>query len=522
MSAWWQRGVIYQIYPRSFQDTNGDGVGDLTGITRRLGCLEWLGIDAIWLCPIYRSPMADFGYDIVDHLDVDPVFGSRQDFDRLLKEAHRRGMRVILDYVPNHTSDQHPWFLESRSSRESSKRDWYIWADPSPGGGPPNNWWNHFDGGPAWTFDGVTAQYYLHLFLPQQPDLNWRNAEVEAAMLEVLRSWLEQGIDGFRVDVPAHLIKDPFLRDEPTDFDGEPGHPEVRTHNLPGVHEIIRRMRRVIDEYPGRLLIGETYLSLEELVRYYGRGDQFHLPHNFHLLSTPWEAAQVREIVECYEALLPYGAWPNWVLGNHDRPRVATRLGGSQARVAMMALLTLRGTPTIYYGDELGMTDGLVPPERMQDPQGRAFPGRGRDPARTPMQWDEEPHAGFCREGVAPWLPMGPHHRERNVAVEERDPRSMLRLTRSLLELRRKEEELQTGSYASLDAPDGVFAYRRGERWAVALNFMDRAAVWRAPSAGRVVLSTHLDREERLSAKVTLRPDEGLLLRLERHRRAPA
>lgn len=514
MSDWWKRGVIYHIYPRSFQDGNGDGIGDLPGLIDRLAYLEWLGIDAIWLSPIYRSPMADMGYDVSDHRDIDAVFGTLQDLDRMIEEARARRIRTILDYVPNHTSDQHPWFLEARSSRDSAKRDWYIWADPAPGGRPPNNWWNHFDGGPAWTLDEATGQYYLHLFLPQQPDLNWRNPEVEEAMLQVLRFWLERGVAGFRVDVPAHLIKDPELRDEPTGFDGEPGHPEVRTHDLPAVHAVIRKMRAVIDQYPDRVLIGELYVSLEKLMSYYGAGDEFHIPSNFHLILKPPE--RWPQLIERYEALLPDGAWPNWVMGNHDQPRVATRVGPHRARTAMMALLTLRGTPTIYYGDELGLGDVTVPPELSQDPQGRAFPHRSRDPARSPMPWSRGPHAGFCPDGSSPWLPLTPDHLEVNVAAQESDPHSLLNLTRSLLRLRRSEEDLQVGSYVALPAPDGVLAFQRGAGWAVVLNLTDEHASWQPPRGGEIVLSTHQDEPGNVGGNLDLRPGEGLVFRLPR------
>ena len=437
-------GVIYQIYPRSFQDSDGDGIGDLPGIERRLDHLARLGVGTIWLSPIYRSPMADFGYDVADHRDIDPMFGTIDDFDRVLASAHALGMRLVLDFVPNHTSDRHPWFVESRSSRESSKRDWYVWADPAPDGGPPNNWRSHFGEGSSWTFDPATGQWYLHLFAPQQPDLNWRNPEVVAAMHDVMRFWLDRGVDGFRVDVADHLVKDPDLRDQPPGPD-VPGlfKPSERAKDQPGIHELMRGLRSVVDEYDDRVLIGELWLPPERLASYYGDGDELHLPFNFSLLDAGWDAAELRRVVAEYESAVPAHGWPSWVLGNHDRPRVATRFGPEVAPAAMMMLLTLRGTPTIYYGDELGLTDVAVPTERMHDPQGMDDPALSRDPCRSPMPWSEGPNAGFT-EGE-PWLPIGPENRERNVARQRSDPGSMLELTRRLIGLRSERPDLLSG-----------------------------------------------------------------------------
>jgi alpha-glucosidase len=348
-SAWWQKGVIYQIYPRSFQDSDGDGTGDINGIVSRLSHLVELGVDAIWLSPIFSSPMADFGYDVADYCGVDPMFGTMEDFDRLLSTAHGVGLKVILDFVPNHTSDQHPWFVESRSSQTNSKRDWYIWRDRKPDGGPPNNWLSEF-GGPAWTLDQRTGQYYYHAYLSQQPDLNWRNPDVRAAMLDVLRFWLARGVDGFRVDAIHHLFEDEELRDNPLNPDWREGMSparrliRLRTADQPEVHGPIAAMRRVADEYDSRLLIGEAYLPIDRLMAYYGMNlTGFHLPFNFHLISTPWESAAVAGLIDAYERALPPGGWPNWVLGNHDRSRVASRLGRDQARVAAMLLLTCAG-----------------------------------------------------------------------------------------------------------------------------------------------------------------------------------
>ena len=353
--------MIYQIYPRSFQDSDGDGVGDLAGVERRLDYLASLGIDAIWLSPIFPSPMADFGYDVADYCGVDPLFGTLADFDRLLAAAHERGLKLLLDFVPNHSSDQHPWFVESRSSRGNPKRDWYVWRDPAPDGGPPNNWISDF-GGSAWEWDKTTGQYYLHAFLKEQPDLNWRNPEVRAAMLDVMRFWFDRGVDGFRIDVLWHMVKHADFPDNPVNQAWAEGEPDyTRVHQLhstdqPEVHEVAAEMRSLADSYGERLLVGEIYLPIERLVRYYGADDPgVHLPFNFQLIDLPWDAATIGMAIRQYELILPENGWPNWVLGNHDRPRIAAKIGEAQARVAATLLLTLRGTPTIYYGDEIGI-----------------------------------------------------------------------------------------------------------------------------------------------------------------------
>ena len=460
---WWQTGVVYQIYPRSYQDSNGDGVGDLPGITQRLGYLsDTLGVDAVWLSPIYPSPMHDFGYDVADYCDVHPLFGTLADFDRLLEETHRRDMKLILDLVPNHTSNEHPWFLESRSSRDNPKRDWYIWRDSAPNGGVPNNWLSHF-GGPAWTFDEKTGQYYLHQFVKQQPDLNYRNPEVVTAMLNAMRFWLDKGVDGFRVDVIGLMMKDPEFRDEPLNPTWDGINPfasllHIYTANLPEVHDLIRRMRQILDSYPDRMMVGETYLPNDELMKYYGTPDkrECHLPFNFQLILAPWDAAKVKRMVDDYEAVLPSDAWPNWVLGNHDQHRLATRVGLPQARVANMLLLTLRGTPTCYYGDELGMENVSIPAEKIQDPPAINQPEIahivGRDPERTPMQWDDSPNAGFASPDVKElWLPLDSNYKEINVASELNDPRSTLNFYRKLLAYRKSTPALQIGSYRSIE-----------------------------------------------------------------------
>jgi alpha-glucosidase len=526
-ARWWQTGVIYQIYPRSFQDTDGDGVGDLRGIIARLPYLVELGVDAIWISPIFTSPMADFGYDIANYTDIDPLFGALADFDSLLEAAHRDGIKVILDLVPNHTSDQHAWFLESRSARTSGKRDWYIWRDPGPRGEPPNNWLSEF-GGSAWTYDETTGQYFYHAFLPEQPDLNWRNPEVRAAIYDVMRFWLRRGVDGFRVDVIWHLIKDEEFRDNPPNPAFRPGEPPhhavvpLYTADRPEVHAVISEMRRVVDEFADRLLIGEIYLPLERLIQYYGRDlAGLHLPFNFSLLSAAWGPQSIARLVEEYESALPPGGWPNWVLGNHDRPRIASRVGAAQARIAAMLLLTLRGTPTIYYGDEIGMQDVAIPRERIRDAVERNLPerGLGRDGCRTPMQWDATRYSGFSK--TEPWLPLPETAQHENVENQERDRTSMLTLHRRLIALRQSEPALQSGTYRTIYARGNAWLYVRecgNERILVALNMGDEPTAVTAPSApihGRLQVSTHLDRDhEETRGSVDLRSYEGVVVKL--------
>jgi alpha-glucosidase len=527
--TWWRSAVVYQVYPRSFQDTTGNGIGDLEGVRRRLPYLADLGVDAVWLSPFYPSPMADFGYDVADHCDVDPLFGDLGDFDRMLGEAHALGLKVIVDLVPNHTSDQHPWFAASRSSRTHPQRDWYIWRDAAPNGGPPTNWLSVF-GGPAWTWDAATEQYYYHAYLAAQPDLNWRRPDVQETMLGVLRFWLERGVDGFRVDALRQLIKDEQLRDNPPNPAHRPDQGPyesllpVYTTDRPEIHPILARMRQILDAYGDRMLLGELYLPIERLMAYYGEnGNELHLPGNFHLIQTPWRAREVATLIAAYEAALPPGGWPNWVLSNHDRSRLVSRVGPAQARVAAMLLLTLRGTPTLYYGDELGMWDQVIPPDCVQDPWEKQVPGLGlgRDPVRTPMLWDDSGHAGFT--SGAPWLPTHAEAASLNVAAQRRDPTSMLTFYQRLLTLRRATPALSIGAYTPLaDTADAVLAYVRtaGEQTClVALNFGTRPqpiALDALTRPGQVVLSTHLDRAgESVAATLTLRGDEGVIVMLD-------
>jgi alpha-glucosidase len=531
---WWQRGTVYQIYPRSFKDSNGDGIGDLRGIIQKLdylndGSQNSLGIDAIWLSPFQRSPMADFGYDVADYCDVDPMFGTLADFDLLVQEAHKRGMKVIIDYVPNHTSDQHTWFLESRSSVDNPKRDWYIWRDAKPDGSPPNNWGSFF-GGPAWTFDKKTGQYYMHQFVKEQPELNWRNPEVVAAMMDVLCFWMKRGVDGFRMDVVGLILKDADLRDNPPNPHVPAGLSENDLHSrqIPvysqdqdEVHELIKLIRKTLDEFPNRVGIGELWGPMERWVRYYGEdGDELQLPFNFRLMHEPWSAKAMRASVDKMEAALPSFAWPNYVLGNHDQPRFASRFGGqAQARLAGMMLLTLRGTPTVYYGDEIGLENGVIPPEKIQDPQGINLGAeRTRDVTRTPMQWDAGPNAGFS--SVEPWLPVSADYTVRNVEAQSDDPYSMLTFYKRLFWLRRGSPALFGGSYRALDVAGDCYVYLResgDQKMLVALNFGGQPVTIQTglEGQGRVLLSTHLERKGTAALSgLSLDAYEGVIIAL--------
>ncbi|MCA9935986.1 MAG: DUF3459 domain-containing protein, partial [Anaerolineales bacterium] len=468
-----------------------------------------------------------FGYDVSNYCNVHTLFGNLQIIDQLITAAHQHNVKVIIDYVPNHTSDQHPWFVESRSSRHNPKRDWYIWRDAKPDGSPPNNWGSFF-GGPAWTFDEATGQYYLHQFLKEQPDLNWRNPEVKQAMFDVLRFWLERGIDGFRMDVVGLILKDEQLRDNPPNPNMPPDLPDndiagrsLMVHNLDQdeVHAIMQEFRQLLDGYGDRVAIGELWGPLDRWVRYYGaRNDELHLPFNFRLMDEGvWNAQAMRASVDALEAALPDFAWPNYVLGNHDRIRLASRFGGqAQARLAAMMLLTLRGTPTLYYGDELGLENGVIPPEAIQDPQGLNLGAeRTRDVARTPMQWNEEGFAGFSTS--EPWLPLSTDCQTRNVAVQSTDPTSILNLYRQLIWTRRQSDALSVGSYRPLDVANDCFVYWREtttDRRLVALNFSNQELNLMVPGLGngRITLSSHLDRDEPIAGRLRLRPFEGVII----------
>ena len=497
-SPWWRSAVVYQVYPRSFADGDGDGIGDLRGITGRLEHIRDLGADAVWLSPIYRSPMADFGYDISDHTAVDPTFGTLADADTLIARAHDLGLRLLLDFVPNHTSNRHPWFEQSRTGADSARRSWYVWR---PGEGPPNNWVSSFgEQRPAWTRDERTGEWYLHSFLPEQPDLNWDEPAVAEAMHDVLRFWLRRDVDGFRIDVAHKIGKDPALGDN------EPGlrHDE----DWPSVHPRLAAIRQVLEEFDGdRVAIGEVYvLDQRSLAQYVVTGDELHLAHNFFFLNLPWSAAGFRAAVDEFEDLTREGGWPAWCLNNHDHSRTTTRYGYERARVAAMLVLALRGTPFLYQGEELGLTDAHVPAERIVDVD-------GRDPARAPMPWAPPTQAGRAAgfSDGEPWLPVHPDAERLAVASQEGDPASTLELYRALIALRRAEPALREGSYRSLDAAPDVFAFVRehgGRRLLVALNFAPYPRPLPAQAAGgRLLLSTHRDPSD-----AELWPDEGRVI----------
>lgn len=475
--AWWRRGVVYQIYPRSFADVSGDGVGDLSGVLAHVDHLQWLGVDALWMSPIYPSPMADFGYDVAKYTDIDPVFGTLEQFDTLLDAAHRRGLRVLLDWVPNHTSDRHPWFMASRGSRDNPYRDFYIWRDA------PNNWRRAFDDGPAWTLDARTGQYYLHHFLPQQPDLNWHNPAVRTAMHDVLRFWLDRGVDGFRADV-VHLIgKDPQLPDDPDDRVGS----RVGWHHDPTTYAWLREIRGVLDGYPGdRVMVGEINLDDPVEVSSHTGDDMLHLAFYFNLTGTPWDAAAFRASIARIEAATQRGdTWPALALSNHDVSRHRTRFGGDErrARVAALVLLTLRGTPFLYAGEELGLDDAVVPANRVVDPG-------GRDPQRAPLPWTPDDDHGWAGD---PWLPWAPDIAHRNAAAQRRDTRSIAALYRRLLHVRRDDATLHGGDLELRDAPDGVLAYDRtgaAGRRRVLANFADEPVTVAVDGSWQVLVAT--------------------------------
>lgn len=494
---WWRDGVIYQIYPRSFADSDGDGLGDLPGVISRLDYLADLGIDAIWLSPIYPSPDKDFGYDVSDYQDVDPRFGSLADFDRLVTEAHRRGIRIVLDLVLNHCSDQHPWFQESRSSLENPRRDWYLWRPPArpgfplnliPGARrPPNNWQACF-GGQAWEYDPATGQYYLHLFTREQPDLNWRNPDVRRAMLDVFRFWMERGADGFRLDVFNAYFKHPDLPDNPPKFGLRGFDRQRHLHEMdqPEMMPFLNEMRLLLDSYPERYAVGETYLATPEKTISYCGPNKLHAAFSFDFtsggLSYPWNPRWVMErIVEREKVFGAAGIWPTTVMSNHDLPRAAARYsrGGDDAgaRLAMALLLTLRGTPFMYYGEEIGMRDISLHRSEILDPPGKRYWPffKGRDGCRSPMQWDGTPNAGFST--AKPWLPVHPDYTRRNVAAQRDDPASLFNFTRKLLALRREHPALRRGDFLPLETPPGVLAYLRRtgtQSILVALNFSGR------------------------------------------------
>ena len=521
--------MIYQIYPRSFKDTQGTGVGDLRGIIEKLDHLagrpDSLGVTAIWISPIYVSPMADFGYDVADYCDVDPIFGNIQDIKDLLTEAHARQIKVLLDFVPNHSSDQHPWFAASKVDLVNEKRDWYIWRDAKADGSPPNNWLSVF-GGSAWELSEQTNQYYLHSFLAEQPDLNWENPEVREAMKSAMRFWLDLGVDGFRVDAVDWISKDPALRDDPIDTDAVdkiPGYDHKSLVHLysrdgPRLFDRLKEMADVLNEYKDRYMITEAHPETDDKIdgylEYYKSVD-FHIsaPFNFESIDLLWDSTKFRNFVDTFQAAMEPGYTPIYTLGNHDESRVASRIGTSAARTAAMMLLTLPGIAFVYYGDELGMTDTPVTKKDLRDP----FIGRGsgRDPQRTPMQWDTSPNAGFTTG--RPWLPIAPDYSMINVAVESQSDASYLNLYKRLIKYRSESSVLRYGSYKPMDLPRSVFGYSRkldSDTLIVLLNFSDHPQpIIVKDTIGTVQLSTNLDRvETAFDGRVTLAANEGLVI----------
>ena len=531
-NQWWIGQVLYQAYPRSFMDADGDGVGDLRGVIERLDHLQWLGIRALWLSPITVSPNADFGYDVADFYDIDPTLGTLSDLDALVAAADQRGIAIVMDLVPNHTSIEHPWFAASRSSREDRKRDWYVWADPGADGGPPNNWVSVF-GGPAWTLDEPTGQYYLHNFLDDQPDLNWWNEEVRDQFDRILRYWFDAGVAGFRIDVAHMVIKDRELRDNPPATDTDSlmeqmrGQKQIFNSCRPEVHDVHRRWREVADSYdPPRLLVGETFVErLEDLFPFLG-ADQLHLDFNIPFAHSEFDPATLTDLIARTEAALPGAGTPVWTGSNHDISRFPTRWAGNdpaRARCALMMLLTLRGTVFLYEGDEIGMVDTEVPREELVDPVGiRFYPYAGRDPVRTPMQWANVDGGGFTRAGVRPWLRFG--DLTCNVEDQRDDPDSFLTLTRDLIALRAATPDLATGAWSAVAAPAGVLAYTRGRGVLVALNLGDAPATVDGATVdgatvdgatGTVAIGTRRVRDgESVPAGLTLDPGEGAVVRI--------
>lgn len=518
--VWWRDGVIYQCYPRSFADANGDGIGDIRGVIDRLDYLQWLGVDALWLNPTYPSPNADWGYDVADYLDVHPELGDLADVDELIAKAAARGIRIVMDLVPNHTSDQHRWFQAARAARDSPFRDFYIWSDPVDGG-PPNNWVSMF-GGSAWTFDEPTGQYYMHNFLPTQPDLNWWNPAVREAFDDIMRFWLERGVAGFRIDVAHGIVKDKALRDNPPSQDGDReswklrGQRAIYSMNRPEVHELHKHWRRVMDDRdPPAVLIGETLVhDLEALAEFYGDGeDELHLAFNFIFAMAECDVERLKAIVRRTEELLPEPAWPAWLLSNHDLVRFPTRWGDEnvdKVRCLLLLLLTLRGTAVLYYGDELGMGQVDVPPERRRDPR-----PIGRDGARTPMPWHAGHGAGFTFAGTKPWLPVG-EARTLNLADQQAQPDSTLRLSRDLIALRRTRPDLARGRYEELPSAAGVWVFRRGEGTCVAVN-LGQGPVTVPLRHERVLLSTPRGREgEGAGARLELAPRSAVVVAASR------
>jgi alpha-glucosidase len=523
---WWHGAVLYQLYVRSWLDTDGDGYGDLGGVIARLDYLSWLGVDGVWLSPTMPSPDEDWGYDVSDYLGVHPELGTLEQMDLLIAEAGKRGMRVLLDLVPNHTSSAHPWFVDAAGSRDSGRRDYYVWADPAAGGGPPNNWLDA-TGSPAWTWHEPTKQYYLHNFLPSQPDLNWWEPWVHEEFRQILAFWFDRGVAGFRIDVAHGLYKDAELRDNPPELSGNPlagrfGQQQAYSANRPETHQVYRDWRRIADSYPAaRVLLGETWVAgPARLADFYGHDDQLQLAFNFPFVFASLAAPDLPAVVEETLAALPAGACPVWTASNHDVGRFPTRwCGGDErkVRLALLVLATLPGAMVLYYGDEIGMTDVHVPPALQQDKMSRGSDDRegfagwqgSRDRARTPMQWDSSPAAGFTAAEVTPWLPAGDGAAV-SVAGQRDDPGSVLGLCRGLLSLRRATFGGRVASYQPLPAPPGGWAYRAAGLTVLA-NFSDRPVT--CQDAGGPVLLCTAGTARPAAGQISLEPWQGVIAR---------
>ncbi|WP_225712349.1 alpha-amylase family glycosyl hydrolase [Bradyrhizobium semiaridum] len=523
--TWWRNAVVYEIAVVSFQDSDGDGQGDLVGLLQRIDYLTWLGIGAVWLTPIYKSPNHDFGYDIAEFCSVDPRFGKLEDFDHLLRALHDSGMRLILDLVPNHTSDQHAWFGESRASRNNPKADWYLWAEAGANGGPPNNWLSRF-GGSAWEWCEERGQFYYHSFLPSQPDLNWRNPEVREAIAATMRFWLDRGVDGFRVDASAVLVKDDLLRDNPPDPEANDKTPPpqawtpVFTDDRPEAMRCIEYIREVLDQYDGRLLCGEVQGKTGRIGHFYGNSKpRLHLPLNFALLDSEWNAISLQATIDAYFNALPQDAWPNFVIGGHDKHRVASKVGQAQARILAMLLMTIRGTPFLFAGDEIGSEQVPIPSDRVRDPFEKLVNGfdLGRDPERAPLRWDDTEGGGFT-SGEA-WLPLS-RDRTRNIKAQKDDRNSLLHLYRELIALRREEPCLRQGEYLPRRAQNDVFSFGRrmnDTEILVGLNISGEPRLWEWKGCGVRLLSTGLDcKQETVAGPIHLKANEGVIVKVRR------
>jgi alpha-glucosidase len=527
--AWPLNSVIYQIYPRSFYDKSGEGIGDIAGITEKIDYLHELGITAIWLSPVYPSPQADFGYDVANFIDIDPIYGSINDFDILVQKAHSRGIKVMMDFIPNHSSNHHAWFMESKTSKNNPKRNWYIWRDGKKDGSPPNNWLSVF-GGSAWEYDSATDQYYYHAFDMAQPDLNWRNPKVVDAMMDSMRFWYNRGVDGFRVDAIYWLFEDPNFEDEKQNPNFDLGiHAEYdrllhqKTFKYPETLDIIQKMVEVCKEYSDRFLVTEAYLGIPDLITMYQKIDwEFYAPFNFSFITLPWKAEIHKGYIDEFDAKIGASKIPVYVLGNHDVHRVATRIGIEQARVAALIQMTLRGLPFIYQGEEIGMTDGEIPIDAIQDPQEKGNPGIGigRDPERTPMQWNDTSHAGFSHQGI-PWLPVASNYKEINVENQKNDPHSILNLYKRLIRLKRSYASIRQGAYLPIAQPsDDVFAYIRQndrETTLILANMANERREILIPEKGEILCDTHLQKigEHIDLSTYTLEPNEGLVVLLD-------